>query len=587
LPVTYPRWRSESICRNNSAVWLITDAQTDGGTTGLSFVERLEESRGEIIARFPGVRRYKYWLCDTLHGSNDRPASWTTGQSLILRVRTVEFTCESRQELFDRFSEHRRITVRLNSTPPSVIPLSAAFDVIADKYDRQNWVELDENRGYYAVGTDHENPYGSWQPGWVGGGMSTLALIELGNEKSIEHSIKTLEFAFTRGLAKGGLPYGLSDGKKFYGDQFASPQAPWQLIRKSGDLLFYAVQQIRLLKQLGRTFPDTIQSGAMTLAGALESVWRRNGQLGQFVNHDTLDVIVPGSTSGAIVPAALALAAQEFDRPDWLDLAVDIADQYWRLDGEACVQTGAAGEIMQSPDCEAAVAFLESFVTLYEQTHDRKWLDRATRLAVQCLTWQFAYDFEFPKGTLFEKLGIRTRGGWLASVQNIGPCPAMCSHSGATLLRLFRYTGDGRFMNMLTDNTRVVTQYLSTEERPIGNQQPGWISERIATTDAINDLGTIFDGSCWPETSVLLMAAELPSVYVRRDLRRVWSLDVIEAELQKDCTLQLMNPTKMTAKVRICFETPDTVANTSFHSLRPTWKVVHLPAGDTMNVPPT
>jgi len=57
LPVTYPRWRSESICRNNSAVWLITDAQTDGGTTGLSFVERLEESRGEIIARFPGVRR--------------------------------------------------------------------------------------------------------------------------------------------------------------------------------------------------------------------------------------------------------------------------------------------------------------------------------------------------------------------------------------------------------------------------------------------------------------------------------------------------------------------------------------------------
>jgi len=83
------------------------------------------------------------------------------------------------------------------------------------------------------------------------------------------------------------------------------------------------------------------------------------------------------------------------------------------------------------------------------------------------------------------------------------------------------------------------------------------------------------------------MAAELPSVYVRRDLRRVWSLDVIEAELQKDGNLRLTNPTKMTAKVRICFDTPDTVANTSFHSLRPTWKVVHLPAGDTMNVPPT
>jgi len=65
-------------------VWLITDAQTNLGTTGLSFVERLDESRGEIIARFPGVRRYKYWLCDTLRTSNDRPATWTTGQSLSI-----------------------------------------------------------------------------------------------------------------------------------------------------------------------------------------------------------------------------------------------------------------------------------------------------------------------------------------------------------------------------------------------------------------------------------------------------------------------------------------------------------------------
>ena len=322
----------------------------------------------------------------------------------------------------------------------------------------------------------------------------------------------------------------------------------------------------------------------LTLAGALKTVWRRNGQLGQFVNHDTLDVIVPGSTSGAIVPAALALAAHEFDRPDLLEVAVEIAEQYWKRDGETCVQTGAAGEIMQAPDCEAAVAFLESLVTLYERTNDRLWLDRATRLAVQCLTWQVSYDFEFPTGTLFEKLGIRTRGAWLASVQNLGPCPAMCSHSGAALLRLFRYTGDERFMNMLTDNTRVVTQYLSTEERPIGNQQPGWISERIATTDAINDFGTIYEGSCWPESSVLLMAAELPSIYVRRDMQRIWSLDVIDAELKKDGTLRLTNPTAVTAKVRICFETAETVANTNFHSTRPAWTLVHLPAGDSMDV---
>lgn len=118
----------------------------------------------------------------------------------------MEFACQSRQALFDRFAEHRHITVRHSNSPPVVIPLSAAFEIIADKYDRQNWVELDEKRGYYAVGTDHENPYGSWQPGWVGGGTSMLALIELGNEKSIERSIKTLEFAFTHGLAKGGLP---------------------------------------------------------------------------------------------------------------------------------------------------------------------------------------------------------------------------------------------------------------------------------------------------------------------------------------------------------------------------------------------
>ncbi|MDW8309953.1 MAG: hypothetical protein RMK20_11330, partial [Verrucomicrobiales bacterium] len=100
---------------------------------------------------------------------------------------------------------------------------------------------------------------------------------------------------------------------------------------------------------------------------------------------------------------------------------------------------------------------------------------------------------------------------------------------------------------------------VSRADRPVrdpaGRALPsGWINERVNTSDWDENVGGVFFGSCWCEVAMLLTAVELPGVYVRPDLGRVWCLDHVEAGLRGDA-LWVRNPTAFPARVRVLCET--------------------------------
>jgi len=159
------------------------------------------------------------------------------------------------------------------------------------------------------------------------------------------------------------------------------------------------------------------------------------------------------------------------------------------------------------------------------------------------------------------KLGVQTIGIVGANAQNRHGAPGICTHSGIALWRLFRATGNIRYMNLLRDIAFVMPQYLSHPLRPIEKMKIGWMSERVSTTDWLEGIGELMYGSTWAETSLMLTYIELPGVYIQPDKSLVCVLDNIEAQIIQDKSKLLIvnftNPTQASAVVRLFIESTE------------------------------
>jgi hypothetical protein len=82
--------------------------------------------------------------------------------------------------------------------------------------------------------------------------------------------------------------------------------------KKSGDFLFFVLKQCMALEKVYKSWvvPKHWLNGIKKLADAFVKLWNKYGQLGQIIDIETRDLLIGGSSAGAIVPAGLALASE-------------------------------------------------------------------------------------------------------------------------------------------------------------------------------------------------------------------------------------------------------------------------------------
>lgn len=538
----------------SDGVWLLGPADA---TLGIRVEEDLDRREARIWLQSPGVRPDKrYRMTNDWTTSPDRGRTVSVGDSFEISARVVPVVVPKKSSapaaLWRAWSSLRAAYL---PTPESLtlrLPLSAAWAIQQRKRSSENW---NEEHGYFRVGTvDHHHQ--NWQPGWVGGGMDSLAFFAHGTAKQQTQASSTLDFLCGKALGPAGFCYGWFHHGQTGGDGFSSAIAEhWALTRKTADAFYFLMKQLDLLEARGAKsdLRPTWLAGAQAMANAFVRLWHNHGQFGQFVDLRTGDLCVGGSTSASTAPAALILAWRRFGNPTYRAVAIESATQFARDAIALGATTGGPGEILQGADSESAFGLLDSLVVLHEVTGDSAWLPLATAIADQCVSWVQAWDFPFPSTSLFGRLGMQARGSVWANVQNKHSAPAICSLSGDSLLKLARATGDASWTKLLAEITRGIPQYLSREDRRIGDMPAGWMNERVETCDWLEPPGEIFHGSCWCEVSLMLAHAELPGVYVRSDTGAVTVLDQVEATLHDDI-LTLRNPTNFAAEVKIVVE---------------------------------
>ena len=538
----------------------------DQGQHGLNHGVTLEQTGDELLIRLraPAKRRLVYHWYDGYPSLREQPEAdlplkISAGEETVLKHRVFTFDCKDIPALFHAFFEKRSMLYEVHAH--ASLPFSRFFELAEEEH---NATHFDEKEGYYAlqpVGS-HPSWFAKWQAGWAGGGMLTLALLCEGGELSRQRVVRALQFC-ARWQSAAGWYYGIVANGEIHHDCFTHYEGKYNmlLVRKHADLTYFVFRQIEAMRRLGMDVPEDILQSAVMAANALKGMWERYGQIGQFVNAETGEILVGGTACGAITPAALCAAAAVTGDEHYLETARQIGDYFDRTSLRVGYSTGGPGEILAAPDSESCIGLVEGFSALWEADKSDRWLECAREAAHMLSSWVVGYDYAFPPESRFAKMGIFSAGSVWASVQNKHAGPGMCTAGGGALLKLYRATGDKLYLELMSRIAHFIPQTASYPERPMYAVQgpalrPSEICERVNLSDwegARNVGDAIAGNSVWPTAALMLTWLETPGIYADSDTGLVCASDHVNAWFE-DGRVMIENPTPFPAVVKVMIE---------------------------------
>ncbi|MBQ7901081.1 MAG: hypothetical protein IJ365_03840, partial [Clostridia bacterium] len=476
-----------------TSFFLFTEQQVKGKNIGF------DVQKDKITVNFPSARQLMYKMCRPEKCAIDNGVQVKKGETVTAKIKIHTFECSSIAEFCKTFFKLRKCV--MSSTRAPFMYTRKLWDVMENHFNTACW------SGEFYAETSHK-----WQCGWVGGGMSNFPLIKHGNAVSRERGIQTIEF-MTSHQAPSGFFYGNIYKGEITDDSFGVPgMEHLHMTRKSADGLYF------LFKNFTAVTPEQrwIDS-ARKCADAFVKLFDTYGTFGQFIIVETGEMVVGCSASAAIACGALVSAYRYFGDDRYLKTAKAALRYYYNFFMKNGYTNGGPGEILSAPDSESAFGLLESCVVMYECDKDKIWLDMAEVVACYCSSWVMTYAYRFPETSEFYRLGINTTGSVFANVQNKHSAPGICTLSGDSLLKLYKYTKNDAYLELIKDIAYYIPQSVSTEEKPIFSLErprqrlnPGDICERVNTSDwEYPYIGEVFNGSCWCETSLILSFVEL------------------------------------------------------------------------------
>lgn len=566
---------------------LLTEQQTKWGNSGVTITENAHKDQFSFDISAPAIRKLATGFGD-FHLSGDKAPDWKTGDEVSLRFRLYVFKAADIPSLLTKFIKVRK-DISGSATPRNLLPMSKLLElgtgICSSNFTQQpigNYYKPENNNDF--------------QLGWVSGMINTYPMLSLNDTKERKRVGEELDFVVRKLQGKSGYFYGgIRANGEITGEKMSRDFPEIQaMVRKNADVLFWLMKHLLLLKESGYAamINKDWEAAAQKLATAFVRTWKKNGQFGQYIAPETGDIAVFNSTAGAIAPAGLVLAARYFNRPDWLKTAAASAEYYYQRDVAGQGLTGGdCGDISQDANSESAFGFLESLMALYNDTGDRKWLSMAEVEAALCATWTLSYAPAFPPSSTIGKLQANMTGAVWASIQNKHAAPGICTSSGDYLFKLFRATGKSLYADLIRDIQHAHAEAVNMPGHITSNYLVGSSMERIQPSDAEGkeSVGNfIYTRNSWTETNGMLMALELPGIYVISDQSKYYVFDHVTATIikkdNKGLVMELHNPTAYDASVAIMSETSQEAKHPLGYTAFLHWPKVPVKAGGKIRV---
>jgi len=567
---------------------VLTGQLTKLGNNGLTISENAAQDSCTFSISAPAVRKLAPGFGD-FHQSGDLAPDWKAGNEISLHFRVYVFDAQNIPELLTKFMQIRKELSEPND-PRNILPMSKVFEVVSN-ITKSRFVTVPAG-SYYLPENNND-----FQLGWVSGMMNTYPMLALNDERERNRVAAELDFIVNKLQGKSGYFYGGITAQGELRPEKMSPDfKPLQaMVRKNSDALLWMMKHLMLLKAQGHgsNIKKEWEEAAKKLAEAFVRTWKADGEFGQYIAPETGEIAVYNSTAGAIAPAGLVLASDYFHNPAWMKVAGDAAKFYYKRDVEGQGLTGGdCGDISQDANSESAFGFLESLMALYHYTGEKQWLNMAEVQAALCSTWTISYDPVFPEKSAIGKLGSHMAGAVWASIQNKHAAPGICTASGDYLFKLFRATGNIRYADLIRDIQHAQAEAVNMPPNHITtNNLVGSSMERIQPSDAEgkSSIGNFINTrNSWTETNGILMAMELPGVYLNTGSKKIYVFDHVEAKIigntLSGTTIQITNPTSYDASVSVLAETAKQAAGPLSYTAFVKWPKFKVKMGETVKV---
>ena len=578
--------------------FILTEQDTILGDEAFFVNEYPSEKRLTIRLSAPGVREHHYTMCNADNPSNDKGIALKGGDEIKMHFRVYEFSCQDLMAYFDKFLTIRKDLSGQNEFR-NIEPFSSLAEAIYKHHFEHKWYE-DENYGYICNNPLGEVHFYHLQLGWGGAPVYSLSQLlrpdchQDYNEilRRVCRTFDTIEHM----QGESGLFYAVCKRGELLGDAIneAYTQRDVSMIRRTALTIYYGLQTLEALRLQGHgdLIKPSWEEMMRRASDALIALFNRYGEFGQFIHADSGDIHTPNSAQGALCVGALAYASKYFNEPRFLDMARTTADFFYDRFLTKGYVGGGPAEILQAPDSESSAELVESYIALYEVTREEKWMQYARDAAALFSTWVVSYDYKFPEGSGMARMNIKATGSVWASIQNEHSAPGVYIMSGDFMLKLYRCTGDKRYLDLDHDMSHNVLQYVNTE----GNRMQehggfGYCTERVNIGDWEYNIGGLADNDsnqAW-ENVALLHTTQNPGIYVCPDVGEITVFDHVNAKIvssdKESVTLEVENPTYRDGDISVLAETSEFARS---HSLGWNayfdWPKIHVPSGQKVTV---
>jgi len=558
-------------------------------------------SQGRLTIRLssPGVREHRYYMCNADNPSDDCGKALKPGDEIKMHFRVYDFHCEDLMAYFDKYLSIRKDLSGRNEYR-NLEPFSSIRSTIIAHHFADKWYE-DDKVAYDSNNPHGDSRFGHLQLAW--NGPPALSLMQLLNphpeqEEALRRIGRTFDsMVYMQG--ESGLFRGILMKGEFFGDDFATcdqGKRDISMVLRTGMTVYYALQCFDLLRLQGRGdfIKPEWERSIRKACDALCTLYDRYGEFGQMVYACTGDMHTPNSSASVLSIGALAYASVYFDEPAYLALAEKAGDYYYENHLAKGYVGGGAAEILQCPDSESSSELAESYIALFEITRDEKWLKCACDAAAYFSTWVVSYDYKFPESSIFGRHDIKAAGSVWASVQNEHSAPGIYVLSGDFLLKLYRHTGDRRYLELDKDMTHNIVQYVNTGNNRIQSGGGfGYVTERVNIGDweGAEGIGCIPQNDsniAWGNCTMLHTTLN-PGIYVTPDNGELMVFDHVDARIVSSdadsVTLEITNPTYRDGDISVLAESSVYARENSLGWNGPFfWPKVHVPSGGTVTV---
>jgi hypothetical protein len=576
---------------NQKAFIMITGQGTRFGDSGMFVEENLADRKATFVVSAPGVREDRYSMCGR-DKSGDVASDWKTGDEVSLKFRVYNTNVKDIPAFFEKIFDVRK-SLSGKTSYRNITPYSAVADMTLHLHDSIKWYENDDY-GYTCDNGSDETYFNHLQIGWGGTPIFSIPMVMQPTPERIRRVAKCFDLIVSLQSSQTGFFYPIFKKGEIYGDNFNdSRKLPViSMTRRVSDFLYFGIQQTEIIRKkgYGSVVKPEWDSSFKKAADALVGLWDKYGEFGQFLNVETGEMEIYGSSSGVSAVGALVLASEYLKEQKYLEVARKACRYYYERDFKKGYAGGGAAEILQSPDSEAPWDMAESAMGLYEMTGEKEWLEIAKNAVFMLSTWTISYDYKFPENSDLGRAKCQTTGAIFASSQNNHGAPGIYILSGDFLLKLYRATGDKRFAELYKDIAHNTVQYTKTPYNPtIRNAADGSVCERVNISDweGRDNIGQTWPGyacASW-ETLALLTSIQNPGIYVCNDTGELIVLDHVEASIIKrdinSVTLKVTNPTKYDASVSILSENESQAKKPLGRYSYLEWRKIHVKAGQT------